>query len=138
MYYTCSDEDTDIKALVRAWMITHGTSNNSLLESWLEDYFYLSLSWVIKTNEFVVDTSLVGVALNGLSHLKGVTCKAEFVSALVRGLAGNLHPSNRETLAKDLFQRAHEIPPNAKRILDTYYDQTAGCLSTHQLEVSYR
>ncbi len=130
----CSDEDTDIKALVSAWLHKHA-QNNTSLEGWMEDYLYSSLSWVMKAGDFVVDTTLVGVALNALSHLKGVTCLTEFVCALARGLGGNLQPITRETFTKDLFQRAHQVPPNPKKILDTYYDRTTGSLSTYQLEV---
>ena len=89
----------------------------------------------MKANDFVVDTTLVGVALNGLSHLMGVSCKAEFVCALAHGLGGNLQPSTRESFAKDLFQRAHETVPDSRRILDTYYDRETDRLCTHQLQV---
>lgn len=134
-----SDEDTDIKALVLAWLKATPSSaqdqEHARLEGWLEDYFYSSLSWVMKANDFVIDTTLVGVALNGLSHLVGVSCKAEFVCALSRGLGGNLQPATREAFTKDLFQRAHEVAPDSRRLLDTFYDRTSGRLSTHQLEV---
>ena len=134
-----SDEDTDIKALVSTWLKSLPGSPQDTqhirLEGWLEDYFYSSLSWVMKANDFIIDTTLVGVALNGLSHLVGVSSKPEFVCALARGLGGNLQPATREAFTKDLFQRAHEVPPNSKRILDTYYDRDMGRLCTHQLEV---
>lgn len=56
----------------------------------------------MKANDFVVDTTLVGVALNGLSHLVGVGCKGEFACALVRGLGGNLAPNTQEKFAKEV------------------------------------
>ena len=31
----------------------------------------------------------------------------------------------------------HEIPPDSRRLLDTYYDHETGKLATYQLEVSY-
>ena len=132
-----SEEDTDIKALVSAWLKATSSSSqeHTRLEGWLEDYFYTSLSWVMKANDFVIDTTLVGVALNGLSHLVGVSCKAEFVCALARGLGGNLQPATREAFTKDLFQRAHEVAPDSRKLLDTFYDRKSGRLSTHQLEV---
>lgn len=142
-----SDEDTDIKALVSAWLKALPGSgshedgrphSHSQLEGWLEDYFYRALEWVMKANDFVVDTTLVGVTMNGLSHLMGVSCKAEFVCALIRGLGGNLQPSTREKFAKEMFQWAHEAPPDSRRPLDTYYDPLSGRLSTFQLQVYYR
>lgn len=108
---------------------------HSQLEGWLEDYFYRALDWVMKANDFVVDTTLVGVAMNGLSHLMGVSCKAEFVCALIRGLGGNLQPSTREKFAKEVFQWAHESPPDSRRPLDTYFDPLSGKLATYQLQV---
>ena len=105
------------------------------LEGWVEDLFYPSLAWVMKANDFVIDTTLVGVALNGLSHLMDVTCKAEFVCALAHGLGGNLQPATRESFVKDLFQRSHETVPDSRKILDTYFDRETGRLCTHQLQV---
>ena len=140
-----SDEDTDVRALVSAWMKalpasgSHGedhTHSHSQLEGWLEDFFYKSLDWVMKANDFVIETTLVGVAMNGLSHLVGVSCKAEFVCALISGLGGNLQPLTREKFAKEVFQWAHEVPPDSRRPLDTYYDPFSGRLSTYQLQVN--
>jgi dynein heavy chain 2 len=134
----CSDEDTDTKALVSAWVralpkeFQHITSQ---LEGWLEDYFYRALDWVTKAAEFVVDTTLVGVAMNGLSHLVGVSSKAEFVCALSRGLGANLTQEMREKFAKDLFQWAHEVHPDPKRPLNTACDPKTGRLYSYQLQV---
>ena len=89
----------------------------------------------MKSNDFVIDTTLVGVATNGLSHLMGVSSKAEFVCALIRGLGGNLQQSTREKFAKEVFQWAHKVPPDSRRLLDTYYDPLSGRLSTYQLQV---
>ena len=66
----------------------------------MEDYFYKSLDWVINANDFVVDTTLVGVALNGLSHLMHVTNKSQFACALVKGLGGNLGEQSRLNFSK--------------------------------------
>ena len=137
-----SDEDTDVRALISAWLKALPVAgddqqhSHSQLEGWLEDYFYQALDWIMKANDFVVDTTLVGVAMNGLSHLVNVTCKPEFVCALIRGLGGNLQPSTREKFAKEVFQWAHETPPDHRRPLDTYYDTLSGRLSTYQLQVN--
>lgn len=56
----------------------------------------------MKQNDFVVDTSLVGVVMNGLSHLGGAETKAQFAVKLIRGLGGNLHTSTRVNFAKEV------------------------------------
>ena len=80
------------------------SSSSSLLEGWIEDYFYQALDWVVRCGDLVVNTTQVGVAMNGLSHLVGVASKAEFTCALVRGLGGNLPLSTRERFAKEVSQ----------------------------------
>ena len=135
--FTPSDEDVDIKALVEAWLKTLPRDNellHSQLESWLE-YFFRALEWVNKAADYVVDTTLVGVAMNGLSHLVGVTCKAEFVCALSRGLGANLNRETREKFAKEVFQWAQEAHPDPKRPLNTAYDAAKGRLFSYQLQV---
>lgn len=52
----------------------------------------------------MVDTTLVGVVLNGLSHLSGTRDKTEFSVRLVRGLGGNLPVRTRENFAKEVLQ----------------------------------
>ena len=99
--YHCSDEDTDIRALVTAWLKSL-PGEFPHLEGWLDDHFYRALDWVMKANDFVVETTMVGVAMNGLSHLVGVGCKAEFACALMRGLGGNLAPNTQEKFAKEV------------------------------------
>ena len=102
----CSDEDTNIKALVTAWLQSLPPSPSlSSLEGWIDDYFHQALDWVVRSSDLVVNTTLVGVAMNGLSHLVGVASKAEFACALVRGLGGNLPLPTREKFAKEVIQK---------------------------------
>jgi len=54
--------------------------------------------WVIATDGFVVETTLVGVALSGLSHLVHITNKSQFVCALIKGLGANLGEQSRLNL----------------------------------------
>ena len=56
----------------------------------------------MRSGDLVVRTTLVGVAMNGLSHLVGVANKAEFACALMRGLGGNLPLPTREKFAKEV------------------------------------
>jgi dynein heavy chain 2 len=131
-----SDEDTNIKALVTGWLQSLPPSPSlSSLEGWIEDYFHQALDWVVMSGDLVVNTTVVGVAMNGLSHLVGVASKAEFACALVRGLGGNLPLPTREKFAKEVFHITHEIPPDSRRLLDTYYDHETGKLATYQLEL---
>lgn len=57
---------------------------------------------MLKCGEHVVETTLVGLVFNGLSHLVGVASKAEFTCALVRGLGGNLPADTRANFAKEV------------------------------------
>ena len=120
-----------------AWLkaLPKDTPNVSQLESWLDDYFYRGLEWVTKVSDYVVGTTMVGVAMNGLSHLVGVSCKAEFVCALSRGLGANLSRETRERFAKELFQWAQEVHPDPRKPLNTCYDPKTGRLFSYQLQV---
>ena len=64
---------------------------------------------VLKQNDFVVETTLVGSVLGGLSHLKGVSSKAEFACALIRGLGGNLNEGSKEALAKEVTMKTNSL-----------------------------
>ena len=97
-----SDEDTDVKALVKSWLQSQPEEDRRMLEAFLEDLFYKALDWVLKQNEFVVETSLVGVVMNGLSHMHGVKVKSEFACSLIRGLGGNLSSSAKTAFAKEV------------------------------------
>ncbi|XP_074620352.1 cytoplasmic dynein 2 heavy chain 1-like [Acropora palmata] len=130
-----SDEDTDVKALVKSWLQSQPEEHRRMLETFLEDHFYKALDWVLKQNEFVVETSLVGVVMNGLSHMYGVKVKQEFACALIRGLGANLSSTAKASFAKEVFHWTHEIPPDQKKPLDTYYDSDRGRLASYQLEV---
>lgn len=51
----------------------------------------------------MVETSLVGNVLNGLSHFHHVRDRAQFTVCLIRGLGGNLTETSREEFAKQVF-----------------------------------
>lgn len=99
--YLSSNEDTDIQAVVKSW-VARENSGNSLLAGWIEDYFFNALDFVTKQSDFVVETTLVGVVLSGLSHLKGVSTKSEFSCGLLRGLGANMNAGTKELLAKEV------------------------------------
>ncbi|CAG2190736.1 DNCH2 [Mytilus edulis] len=128
------DEDTDVKALVSSWLSSQPDSDQQILSGWIEDYFYKAVEWVLKRSDFVVDTSLVGCVLNGLSHLHNVRNKAHFAVCLIHGLGGNLNEGSREEFAKEVFSLTQEQPPESRRPLDTYYDENMGRLMTYAME----
>lgn len=54
-------------------------------------------------NDCVVETSLVGTVMNGLSHLHGCTDRGQFIINLLRGLGGNLNMKSRQEFAKEVI-----------------------------------
>ncbi|XP_029374274.1 cytoplasmic dynein 2 heavy chain 1 isoform X3 [Echeneis naucrates] len=129
-----SDEDIDVAALVKSWLKGQPEECRSNLENWLGDYFQQSLDWVLKQNDFVVETSLVGTVLNGLSHLNAVAERGQFIVGLLRGLGGNLNTKTRQEFAKELMSWARESPPNGRKPLDTYYDFESSHLAAYTFQ----
>ncbi|XP_068037518.1 cytoplasmic dynein 2 heavy chain 1 isoform X5 [Anomalospiza imberbis] len=129
-----SDEDTDLNALIKSWIRSQPEECRYNLENWIGDYFEKALNWVVKKNDFVVETSLVGTVMNGLSHLHGSTDHGQFIINLLRGLGGNLNMKSRQEFAKEVFSWAQESPPDPRKPLDTYYDTDTGELMLYQLK----
>lgn len=73
-----------------------------MLAGWIEDHFMNALTFVLNQNDFVVETTLVGAVLSGLSHLKGVKSKGAFGCALLRGMGANLNEDSKAVLAKEV------------------------------------
>ena len=103
-----SNEDTDIKALIKSWLDNEPEETRSTTESLVNQYFYTAYELVINKNEFLVQTSLVGVILNGLSHLHGVQDKSQFAVGLIRGLGGNLQEQALNEFAKSVLKMCGE------------------------------
>ncbi|KAK2517344.1 Dync2h1 [Columba guinea] len=129
-----SDEDTDLNSLIKSWLRSQPDECRPNLENWIGDYFEKALNWVVKKNDCVVETSLVGTVMNGLSHLHGCTDRGQFIINLLRGLGGNLNMKSRQEFAKEIFSWAQESPPDPRRPLDTYYDTDTGQLMLYQLK----
>nr|XP_023648221.1 cytoplasmic dynein 2 heavy chain 1 isoform X1 [Paramormyrops kingsleyae]XP_023648222.1 cytoplasmic dynein 2 heavy chain 1 isoform X1 [Paramormyrops kingsleyae] len=128
-----SDEDTDVNALVKSWLRSQPDDSRNQLENWIGDYFEKSLDWVLKQNDFVVETSLVGTVLSGLSHLNGIRERGQFVVGLIHGLGGNLNLKSRQEFAKEVLAWARESPPDPRRPLDTFFDASSGRLAAYEL-----
>ena len=106
------------------------------LQTWVDDYFFRALDWVIEQDAAVVQTTKAGVINNALSHLVGVTTKSEFVAAAVRGFGSNLMLEQRAELAKLLYSWTNEYPADHRRPLDGYYDKKSGEMKLYQLDES--
>ncbi|KAJ7398962.1 hypothetical protein BTVI_119896 [Pitangus sulphuratus] len=98
-----SDEDTDLNALIKSWLRGQPEECRYNLENWIGDYFEKALNWVVKKNDSVVETSLIGTVMNGLSHLHGCTDRGQFIINLLRGLGGNLNMKSRQEFAKEVL-----------------------------------
>ncbi|KAF3823514.1 hypothetical protein GH733_006982 [Mirounga leonina] len=104
------------------------------LENWIGDYFEKALQWILKQNDYVVETSLVGTVMNGLSHLRGCQNHDQFIINLIRGLGGNLNMKSRLEFTKEVFNWARESPPDPHKPMDTYYDSSRGRLASYVLK----
>ncbi|XP_073518216.1 cytoplasmic dynein 2 heavy chain 1 isoform X2 [Phyllobates terribilis] len=129
-----SDENTDLNSLIRSWLRGQPEAHRHNLENWIGDYFEKALNWVLKQNDFVVETSLIGTVMNGLCHLHGCTDRSQFIISLIRGLGGNLNMKSRNDFAKEVFSWARESPPDPRKPLDTYYEEKSGRLMSYNFE----
>lgn len=116
-----SDEDVNVERLVQRWMTTLPQEKRTAMSGWMDELFYKALDFVTQS-EYVVDTTLVGTVMNGLSQLKNCNTRSEFICALIRGIGGNLSLPLRSTLAKEIFQWAGERPPDLSAPLDCCAD----------------
>ncbi|RKO94668.1 hypothetical protein BDK51DRAFT_21975 [Blyttiomyces helicus] len=128
-----SDETLDVGALVRAWLMKQPEKGRDALGEWTKDLFFKSVDWIIQNGEVVVETTKLGLVMNGLSHLAGVTSRLQFLYGLIRGLGANLYIESRMTYANELLGWANEASPDAKRTLDMFVNKS-GRLEMYQLE----
>ena len=66
-----SDEDVDVARIVKCWLVHQPAESQTVLGGWVEDLFYRGLKWVLDASSNVVETTMVGIVLNALSHLQG-------------------------------------------------------------------
>ena len=114
-----SDEDLDVTRLIQRWLSTFPQERRMAMSSWIDDLFYKALDFVLRCDA-VVESTLVGTVMNGLSQIKSATTRQEFVCGLIRGLGGNLSLSQRASLAKEVFAWSSERPPDLGAPLDCY------------------
>ena len=82
-----------------------------------------------------METTIVGMTMNGLSHVAEVTTREEFLCGLVRGLGSNVSAENQAELSSEVFQWAMETHPDPRKPMDTYYDPNKSKFSTYHLKV---
>lgn len=114
-----SDEDLDVGRLIERWLSTFPQERRMSMSSWIDELFYKTLTYVLRCEQ-VVETTLVGTVMNGLSQIRLATTRQEFICGLIRGLGGNLSPSTRTAMAKEVFQWSAERPPDLGSPLDCY------------------
>ena len=132
-----SDSDIDIKAQVNSWLRTQPEEIRSKLENLIDSYFYRGVDYVSRDlSALMVDTTQGGIVGNGLSHLKGVSTKGEFVSAMIRGLGSNLDIEKRTNFAKDIFSWVGESPLDKRRPLSCYWDTKTLSFRSYDVENS--
>ena len=119
-----SDEDVDVRRLVFSWLNNLPEKSQLSIGTWVQDYFYKALDWVLQDNMsmMVVETTMVGTVTTGLSHLANATSAQEFICGLIRGLGGNLAYEERGRFAKEIFSWAGERLPDLGSPLDCYAD----------------
>lgn len=117
-----SDDDLDVARIVQRWLTVFPQEQRMSMSGWIDELFYKALDAVVKSEGYVVATTLVGTVMNGLSQIKHAKTKADFVCGLIRGLGGNLGLAQRAVFAKDVFQWAGDRPPDMGAPLDCYAD----------------
>ena len=80
---------------------THFTlhPNAAQMQTWVDDYFYKAIDEVLSM-EPIVETTMVGTVMCGLSQCGEAKSKGEFVMGIIKGLGGNLNIEQRCSFAK--------------------------------------
>eukprot|EP00002_Diphylleia_rotans_P017833 TRINITY_DN345_c0_g1_i5.p1 TRINITY_DN345_c0_g1~~TRINITY_DN345_c0_g1_i5.p1 ORF type:complete len:2631 (-),score=563.81 TRINITY_DN345_c0_g1_i5:572-7306(-) len=126
-----SDEDVDIPGVIKTWMERLSEADRKVMEPWIKDHFVRLLDFTIELDQFVIETTKVGLVLNGLSQIASAKKLEEFAIGLIRGLGGNLTVEARLTLAKEVFDKLGVRPADLKNILDNYWAGKAMAVYAH-------
>ncbi|KAG2385509.1 hypothetical protein C9374_003324 [Naegleria lovaniensis] len=133
-----SDNDVDLKSFVSAWMNSHENLSDNI-RSLIDNYFYSALEIIfnVDKSEFIIETTNMGIIMNGLSHIStDISSKGEFACALVRGLGASLNIKAREKLAKDIYTLCGESGVDLRRPLDYYYSKEDSCFTQYSFNES--
>jgi len=129
-----SDDDVDVTRLVHRWLNTQDESVRMNLSGWIDDLFFRALDYVLN-QDVVVDTTMVGTVLSGLSQIPNCADKNQFLCGIIRGLGGNLSPAARQKFGKEVFTWANVRPPDLGAVLDCYCD-SSGQLNAYKTSSS--
>ena len=125
-----SEEDLDLNSYINNYVKTQPEEFETLLGSYINDYFLKSVQWVCNEGEIGIPCSKIAVAKTGLSQLFEVGSKSQFAVALINGLGQQLQFDFRELFAQQIYDWMGEVPPpmllksryNSDRdMIDTYY-----------------
>lgn len=95
-----NNEDINIQSLLNKWLNSQPEKVKKCIDNWISLYFNQIFKWVINNEELlIVKTTRVGLIMNVLSMLKGVTKKQNFIIAMLRGFAANFPQDKRIELA---------------------------------------
>ena len=130
-------ESSDVRCIVACWLKKQPEEVQLRLQAWMDDYFFKALDWVVMQQDaMIVETTKAGIVVSALSHFHGVSTKAEFVCAAVRGFGANFAHAKRTELAKLLYNWTGEMPADHRRPLDGYYNAKSGKHELYQLDSS--
>ncbi|GMH82520.1 hypothetical protein TrST_g11065 [Triparma strigata] len=126
-----NDDDVDVRRLVTRWLNTQEEGLRMNLSSWIDDLFFRALEYVLN-QDMVVDTTMVGTVLSGLSQIQNCPSKKQFLCGVIRGLGGNLSLEDRKAFGKEVFTWGNERPPDLSNTIDCYFD--GGGLASYQTQ----
>ncbi|XP_037092634.1 cytoplasmic dynein 2 heavy chain 1-like [Pollicipes pollicipes] len=126
-----SDENTDVDAVVSAWVERQPEARRKVLAGLIEEHFHNALEWVLDADSMETETTLIGTVMNGLSHLSHAKSKTSFGVALIHGLGGNLTKDARAKFAKEIFTWVGESPPDGSNPLNFHYNERKDHLETY-------
>ena len=129
-----SDEDTNITGLVNSWIQKQDDDKRENLLKYIQELFFNAVDWCVKANDMVIETSLVGLVLNGLSQLENANNRLEFAVGLIKGLGGNLNSTSRNNFAQEVLKWIGESSPG-KNPINVFYNKNRDRLETYSNEV---
>jgi dynein heavy chain 2, cytosolic len=74
-----SEETLDTTPLVDSWLLKRPFELRQTLKAYIDQYFVKSIAWISSNASLVVETTKLGVVMNGLSHISAATDKISFL-----------------------------------------------------------
>ena len=111
------EEDLDLDSYINNYVKTQPEEFETLLGSYINDYFLKSVQWVCNEGEIGIPCSKIAVAKTGLSQLFEVGSKSQFAVALINGLGQQLQCDFRELFAQQIY----DCKGKRKRLLTSFW-----------------